>query len=145
MYVFGGGHYARGSTGTCVAIENSRTCEYASDLWVLALKDIPPSGGGGGDPPPNCPTCPPPPLEDYAIKYVGGSQQVIEVVFTWSAALSIGLYDIAGRRVRGIFDGPLSAGRHEIRWSSSGLGSGVYFVRFLYEGKRVVARTILLR
>jgi len=40
------------------------------------------------------------------------------------------VYDLAGRRVALLVDGPREAGRHTVPFEPSGLRSGVYFVRF---------------
>jgi subtilisin family serine protease len=49
------------------------------------------------------------------------------------------LYDAAGRRVRALVDGPLSAGPHRIAWDGRGeagaaVGAGVYLVKLETEG-----------
>ena len=120
---------------------------YANNIasFTVILGTPTSGGGGGGDPPPNCPTCPPPPLEDYAIKYRPDGNGTIELALTWATHLKLELFDVAGRRVRKVFDGDLGPGRHHVSWSGSGLGPGVYLARFRYEGKQFVVRTIFIR
>jgi flagellar hook assembly protein FlgD len=56
-----------------------------------------------------------------------------------SAWARLGLYDAAGRRVRTLLEGPLSAGPHVVRWDGrndrgAALGAGVYFARLTSAG-----------
>jgi hypothetical protein len=46
-----------------------------------------------------------------------------------SAEVAIALFDVTGRQVALLSQGKFSAGAHQVEWSSSGVGSGVYFVR----------------
>jgi hypothetical protein len=65
--------------------------------------------------------------------------------------VTLTVWDVAGRRVARLFDGPASAGDHWVTWDGSGdqglhLGSGVYFAR-LSAGRDHVsnARILLVR
>ena len=65
------------------------------------------------------------------------------------AETAVTVHDVAGRRVRGLHRGGLSAGRHELGWDlrdDSGLPvpSGVYFVRVEADGSRT-SRKLLVR
>jgi len=58
------------------------------------------------------------------------------------------VYDAAGRRVKTLLDGPLTAGAHAIAWTGQSddgsiARSGVYFIRLL-AGEHAVTRKILL-
>jgi hypothetical protein len=60
------------------------------------------------------------------------------------------VFDVAGRAVRNLADGEMSAGRHEITWDGTddghcSLNNGVYFFRLDRAGKSLQQRTILLR
>jgi flagellar hook assembly protein FlgD len=60
------------------------------------------------------------------------------------------VYDVAGRLVRTLVDGPLPAGRHEARWNGRSEGggaaaSGVYFCRLTLPGSSKTRRMVLLR
>ncbi len=55
------------------------------------------------------------------------------------------IYDIAGRLVEKLADGPMSAGRHDLEWNAQGMPAGLYFYRVRTAetentGKLVVAR-----
>lgn len=72
----------------------------------------------------------------------------LEVPF--AAVVDIGVYDVAGQRLRTLIDGPLRAGVHTVRWdgrdaSGRGVGSGVYFARLLAPGFRAERKMLLLR
>ena len=51
------------------------------------------------------------------------------VILVSEARVEISVYDVLGRRVAVLTDGPKPAGQHEVRWSTGGLATGVYFVR----------------
>ena len=53
----------------------------------------------------------------------------IPMVGTRHAAVSLQIYDIAGRFVETLVDGILEQGHHTVQWNASGFSSGVYFVR----------------
>lgn len=56
----------------------------------------------------------------------------------------IALFDVLGRRVRALHDGPLVPGEHAVEIDGAGLPSGVYFVRATGEGiSRTVPVTLL--
>jgi hypothetical protein len=62
----------------------------------------------------------------------------------------VGVYDIAGRRVRTILDGELPAGETQLVWDArngSGMvvGSGVYFARLTTAGGRKTVRVLLIK
>lgn len=48
-----------------------------------------------------------------------------------AAAVSIAVYDVLGRRMAHLVDGPYSSGRHEQAFSSSALAAGVYLIRMV--------------
>jgi hypothetical protein len=57
--------------------------------------------------------------------------------------VTLGLYDLAGRRVAELFRGRLEEGSHQLTWSGSGVQPGCYFVR-VSNGARVQTRTVVL-
>ncbi len=65
--------------------------------------------------------------------------------FTLGAAadVAVEVFDVLGRRVATLADGPRPAGAHEVAWDGRALASGVYHVR-LRAGDVVVARTLTL-
>ena len=59
-------------------------------------------------------------------------------------------YDVAGRRIKIILDGPIPAGLTELAWDGRGQGgaqlaSGVYFLRFTHSGGALVSKLLILR
>ncbi|MBD3367437.1 MAG: hypothetical protein GF405_04595 [Candidatus Eisenbacteria bacterium] len=65
-------------------------------------------------------------------------------------AARVRIYDVSGRLVKALVDGPMPAGRHELAWdgrSASGerAASGVYFCRFEAGDVRETSSMVLLR
>ena len=64
--------------------------------------------------------------------------------------VSLKVFDVSGRVVKSLSDGPLGAGEHEVIWngrdeSGSSLASGVYFYRLQAEGRTLSKRMVLLK
>ncbi len=57
--------------------------------------------------------------------------------------VKIEVFDLLGRDVACLYDGPMPAGRNRIVWHADGLPSGAYFCRLESEG-RILARRITL-
>jgi hypothetical protein len=60
------------------------------------------------------------------------------------------IYDVAGRRLRTLHDGPLAAGVHDLSWdgrddSGHDLAPGVYFARVAAAGATESRRIVILR
>ncbi len=60
------------------------------------------------------------------------------------------VFDVNGRRVAALADGPYSAGMHELRWDGRAddgaeLGSGVYYYRIEAAGKTETKRMVMLK
>jgi photosystem II stability/assembly factor-like uncharacterized protein len=55
------------------------------------------------------------------------------------------VYDIGGREVENLMEGPLTAGEHAVRWDASGYASGLYFYRLTVPGRSVTSKMILLK
>jgi flagellar hook assembly protein FlgD len=78
------------------------------------------------------------------------SRGAADVRFTLPQAsdVQLGIYDIAGRRVRNLVAGAFAAGTHAARWdghdaSGARVRPGVYFVR-LQAGGGTLVRTLVL-
>ncbi len=61
--------------------------------------------------------------------------------------LTLTVYDVSGRAIRSLMDGPVSPGEHDISWDGrdqrgSRVPSGVYFLRAFNEERNVVRRVI---
>ena len=75
----------------------------------------------------------------------GETERVIEFVLPVDGRVRAELFDIGGRRVRSLIDGPLTAGRQETRWSTSGLPAGVYLVRLEAAGQTEERRIAIIQ
>ncbi|MEZ4387949.1 MAG: S8 family serine peptidase [Candidatus Krumholzibacteriia bacterium] len=65
-------------------------------------------------------------------------------------AVRLELFDVGGRLVRRLVDGPLAAGRHEVDWDGRDAAgreqaSGVYLARLVADGTRQSGRLVLVR
>jgi photosystem II stability/assembly factor-like uncharacterized protein len=58
---------------------------------------------------------------------------------------TVGIFDVAGRKVMSLADGWTAAGRHSLSWDADGLAAGVYFARLSTELASVTQRVVLLR
>ena len=64
--------------------------------------------------------------------------------------LDLKVYDLAGRLVRTLQDGPLGAGEHQVIWDGTDahggkVVQGLYFCRLECPGFSAVRRTLLIR
>jgi hypothetical protein len=55
------------------------------------------------------------------------------------------VYDVLGRRVQTLATGRYPAGTHQVRWSTRGLASGVYFIRFAAGRHTDTQRAVVVR
>ena len=58
---------------------------------------------------------------------------------------SLRIYDIAGRNVATLVNGPIQAGTHEVRWDASIMPSGVYFTELISGNNRQTQKMVLLK
>lgn len=70
-----------------------------------------------------------------------------EIAFNLAAAgpARLAVYDLAGREVALLVDGPLAAGEHRVRWRPEGLASGIYLYRLAAGGVEQVGKCTLLK
>jgi hypothetical protein len=68
----------------------------------------------------------------------------IDILLDAPRAVLLELYDLYGRRVAQLHEGPLSAGRHTIRWSAAGLPSGLY-LHVLRTDRGTLTRSVVVR
>ena len=67
-----------------------------------------------------------------------------------SSRVDLEVYDINGRLVRRLVDGPVEAGEHEVRWdgkdaSGANVASGIYFCRLAADGHEETTKITILR
>ena len=72
-------------------------------------------------------------------------------ILVWGdkAVVSLVIFDLLGRKVADLIDGPLDQGGHQIEWDGrNGQGdrvaTGVYFYRLQATGKRFLTRKMVL-
>lgn len=63
---------------------------------------------------------------------------------TTSANVSISIYDLQGKKITTLLEGPENAGSHSVRWDASGLPSGIYFCNLTIDSKQRLTRKMLL-
>jgi hypothetical protein len=70
-----------------------------------------------------------------------------EIAFSLAAAgpARLAVYDLAGREVAVLVDGPLAAGEHRVSWRPQGLASGVYLYRLVAGGLEQRGKCTLLK
>ena len=69
------------------------------------------------------------------------------IAFTLGAAgpARLAVYDLLGREVAVLADGPLGEGRHEVRLAADGLASGTYVYRLSAGGESLVRQMVVVR
>jgi len=68
---------------------------------------------------------------------------VIQYALPQPGAVRLNVYDMMGRKVATLVDGPKAAGYHQVVFDARHLGSGAYMYR-LEAGNTVLARTLYL-
>jgi hypothetical protein len=58
---------------------------------------------------------------------------------------TITVYDVTGRQVEVLFEGPLNAGNHVFTWNAGSFASGIYFFRAVVDGKATTRKATLLK
>ncbi len=62
-----------------------------------------------------------------------------------AATLNLAVFDLGGRRVATLLDGPLEAGSHLVPWQPEALAAGVYVYRLQAEGRSQTGKVTLVR
>jgi hypothetical protein len=62
-----------------------------------------------------------------------------------SGNVELKVYDILGREVAILFNGPQQSGEHLVKFNSSGLSSGIYIYRINYNGSSLSRKMIVLK
>jgi hypothetical protein len=130
-----------GSSGTlrvCVPHDqggNERGCEDDGQI----VDSLAPCGDSG------------PPGEDAAVRAalslrtlsVDGRSVAIELTRAGEGAVTLAVYDLAGRRVASLGCGPWQAGSQRLIWNTGGVASGLYFLR-ARAGSAVITRPVIV-
>ena len=74
-----------------------------------------------------------------------GGGVTVAVTLGQGAEVRVGVFDVLGRRVAVLWDGPLAAGAHALRLDGAALPAGLYVVRAEVDGERLFRQTTLLR
>ena len=71
----------------------------------------------------------------------------LKIAFELLAAFEIELsiYDIAGRQVSTLENGPFAMGNHEINFNATGLSSGIYFIKLQYNDQSGCRKIVLIK
>jgi hypothetical protein len=59
--------------------------------------------------------------------------------------VKLGVYDMLGREVALLVNGPREAGRHVVSWNSSSVPSGVYYYRLYVDGSAETRKAVVLK
>lgn len=75
---------------------------------------------------------------------------VVRYSLSAPAHVRLGVYDLQGRRLALLLDGPRDAGRHQVRWDGrdqrgAPAGAGVYFLRLEAGGETSTAKAVVLK
>ncbi len=62
-----------------------------------------------------------------------------------AGAARLDVYDVLGRRVARLVDGPMPAGRHRVTWNAEGRASGLYLYRLAADGFTETRQVLLVR
>ena len=62
-----------------------------------------------------------------------------------AAAVRLSIYDVSGRLVEKLVDGPRPSGEHTVEWNASSASSGIYFCRFEAGGVVETRKLVLIR
>jgi len=62
-----------------------------------------------------------------------------------AADVRVSIYDVSGRLVEKLVDGPRSSGEHTVEWNASRASSGIYFCRFEALGIVETRKLILIK
>ena len=62
-----------------------------------------------------------------------------------AGAVTLDVFDLAGRQVARLLDGERPAGEHAVEWDAGAAPAGVYYVRLATAGRTVATRCVKLR
>jgi hypothetical protein len=71
------------------------------------------------------------------------SSTALSFVLASPGRASVTVFDLNGRQIQSLWNGPMSAGYHNLIWSARGVPAGEYYVRFALSDKIQTARLVL--
>jgi hypothetical protein len=69
----------------------------------------------------------------------------IEFMIPHAGNVELKIYDILGKEVSTITNQVMSPGIYKVKWDASGLSSGIYFSRLVFERNQIVKQLLLLK
>jgi len=72
------------------------------------------------------------------------SSTTITFTLTEAAEIKLAVFDVLGREIAVLRAGDWGLGKHTVVWEAEGVGSGVYFVRLMVEGKWSMVEKVAL-
>lgn len=82
---------------------------------------------------------------DIAPNPVNATARVTVALDAPSASAQLGIYDVLGRRVDTLYDGPLAVGTHAFDFRATGLPAGLYTVRLAADRQTAARRLVVAR
>jgi photosystem II stability/assembly factor-like uncharacterized protein len=69
----------------------------------------------------------------------------IEFMIPQTGLVELKIYDLLGREVSTLTNEVMSPGTYKVSWDASGLSSGIYFSRLVFEGNQIVKQMLLIK
>lgn len=69
----------------------------------------------------------------------------ISIYLETAGKVCIEIYNLPGKKISTIINGELSSGNHSYRFDATGLPSGIYFYKIIYQGKSETKSMLLLK
>lgn len=69
----------------------------------------------------------------------------IEFLIPQTGLVELKIYDLLGREVSTLTNEVMSPGTYKVSWDASGLSSGIYFSRLVFEGNQIVKQMLLIK
>jgi hypothetical protein len=69
----------------------------------------------------------------------------IEFMIPQSGHVELKIYDLLGREVSTLASEVMQYGTYKVSWDASGLSSGIYFSRLVFEGKSIIKQMLLIK
>jgi photosystem II stability/assembly factor-like uncharacterized protein len=69
----------------------------------------------------------------------------IEFMIPQTGQVELNIYDLLGREVSTLTNEVMSPGTYKVSWDASGLSSGIYFSRLVFDGNQIIKQMLLLK